>query len=182
MKGLLINGSLLILVGFWNLIAFFHHRSIDPDSLSLHWLVIGGAMIGYGLRSFITYTRFSRVFPMPPSQEDIDLVSALIRQVTRTNPSQSDSAILMKIGDCIGLHTVWKAVLLSNAAVFVSGKYFLMCDRKENISIAPVPGVVLFGYRNVRLRIGTRDMDSYMKRKYLERYNAWKSMAHDTLR
>ena len=175
LKGLLLNGCIQIVIGIWSIAAFLYARQQHGDTIFLHWVIIGIVMTGYGITNLHKYRKFLRIFPQPPPEEDLRLVRDLIDKVSRSSPHASPDVIVLKMSARFGLHSKWKGLLLDNAAIFVTGKYFLMCDRKENITIMDNVSIVLFGPRDINLRIGGRNYQAYITRKYLDRYWAWKS-------
>ena len=174
-KGVIFDGSTMILIGAWNIIASIPKTS--PSGLR-GFVILGVLQIFWGLRRFKRYkmlTNLQVVKPAPQLLKWMDNVAILIFSA---KPFEYGDVIAMQTQD--GTRAIWKALISGDTAVFIEnfGDRMLFAG-KDDIEMHRLDSSTSSELAKIAVQVQGVSFTAVTPIQHLDRFEIWRKSLNE---
>lgn len=172
--GIIVDGATLVMVGVYNVSSVFIGAAQgDSGAGGGLFVKLGVFQVIWGVQSFWRYFQFRDAFKAPATGTELLELDGIAAGLWKSKVKDSSDTIEFVVS---GLHAKkWKAQLQPEAALMATegGAELRLCGR-DQLDIEDTGKAMLSKTRNVKLRIGAKELKASMSPESFERFRAWK--------
>lgn len=179
-EAVILDGIIAIVIGLWDIFITVANAAGGLPQ-SIHWGIVGGVIIAWGVSRFISYRRFAEALREKPEPEAIARLDAIVEKIKKLKSKDAPEIIGFRVPQrFMKPQQDWKGQLGRDAAIFIDKRgHDIMVAHKDDVEI-DVNGKVLLGKTlKVSVRVAEHRLDGTISPESYERYEEWKAREDD---